>query len=222
MHKFDTNGNLLMTLGVSGMYTDTGYDGRDFHSVRRSAPPFNRPTKAVVAPSGEVYVTDGYGNARVHKFSATGALITSWGEPGSGPGQFVLPHSLVIGKDGLVYVADRQNNRIQVFDANGKFIRMWQGVQTPMDMLIDSAGHMLLAEGAHRVSVWDVNSASTKNTRTMITQWGGEEGQSNDAGLFYVPHAIARDSRGVVYVGEVCDFNGYDRGNRAVQKFVPK
>jgi hypothetical protein len=73
---------------------------------------------------------------------------------------------------------------------------------------------MLVAEGSHRFSVWSVDGE-------MLLQWGGPEGRSNEAGLFYVPHCLALDSRGVLYVGEVCDTNGYDRGARTVQKFVP-
>lgn len=213
VRKFDTNGNLLLTIGTPGVWTDTGYNGREFTSVKRAAGPFNRPTKAIVAPSGEVYVTDGYGNARVHKFDAQGKHLLSWGEPGTGPGQFVLPHSLALDKEGNVYVADRQNHRVQVFTADGVFLRMWGGTRLPMDLLIDD-GYLFMAEGTPQVSIRDLDG-------NVIASWGAEEGRSNDAGLFITPHGIARDSRGVLYVGEVCETQGYDRGSRAVQKFVP-
>lgn len=214
VRKFDMQGNLLLTIGRSGSFTDTGYNGRDSSTVVRAGGPFNRPTKAVVAPSGDIFVSDGYGNCRVHRFNAQGELLLSWGEPGTGQGQFVLPHAVAINKDGQVFVADRGNDRIQVFDQNGRFIRMWGGLKVPMDMQFDDQGHIFVADGAHRLSIWDMDGR-------MLAQWGDEEGRSNEAGYFYVPHAIARDSRGVLYVGEVCDWNGYDRGARAVQKFVP-
>jgi len=214
VRKFDTNGNVLLTIGTPSVYSDTGYDGSNIRSIKRAGPPFNRPTKAVMSSSGELYVSDGYGNARVHKFTKEGKHLLSWGEPGSGPGQFVLPHCVVVDKRGNVYVADRENYRIQVFDTEGGLKTIWPNVERPTDMaLID--GHLFVAELNHRVSVWDLDGR-------LLTHWGGEEGRSNDAGLFISPHAIAADSRGVLYVGEVCDTNaGYDRGSRAIQKFVP-
>jgi DNA-binding beta-propeller fold protein YncE len=211
--KFDTDGNLLMTLGKAGVCSDTGYTGADLRGVKRAGPPFNRPTKAVVAPSGDIYVSDGYGNTRVHRFSPSGELKQSWGEPGSGPGQFYLPHALVIDEAGKVYVADRQNNRIQVFSADGKVLAIWDGFALPTDMALDGKGHMYVAELANRFSICDMSGK-------ILVQWGGES-KSNDAGQFAFPHCIARDSRGVLYIGEVCDWNGWDRGYRAVQKFIP-
>lgn len=214
VRKFDVHGNLLMTLGTPGVYSDTGHDGRDFFSVRRAGPPFNRPTKALVA-GDTLYVTDGYGNARVHKFTLDGKLIKSWGEPGKGPGQFVLPHGIAVDKQGRVYVADRENLRIQVFDNDGKFITQWPNVLRPNDMVLDEEENLYVAEGNTRVSVWDLSGK-------LLAHWGSEVGRSNDAGYFMAPHCIARDSRGVLYVGEVCDTGaGYDRGSRAIQKFVP-
>ena len=215
VRKFDTDGNLLMTLGFPGFYSDTGYDGRDFFSVKRSGPPFNRPTKAIVAPTGELYITDGYGNARVHQFTTKGEHIRSWGEPGKGPGQFVLPHSVVVDGDGNVYVADRENFRIQVFDQYGKLLKIWPKVERPNDMVLVDDKYLFVAEGNNRISIRDLEGI-------VLACWGGEEGRSNDAGLFMSPHGIAVDSRGIIYVGEVCDTGaGYDRGSRAIQKFVP-
>ena len=92
------------------------YDGRTLESIGRGGPPFNRPTNVAVAPSGELYVSDGYGNCKVHRFSAEGELIQSWGEPGKGPGQFNLPHGVAVAADGRVLGADRENHRIPVFN----------------------------------------------------------------------------------------------------------
>src|SRR5262249_50682173 len=90
VRKFTPEGRLLLTLGT-GQPSDTGIDGIDYRTIRRVGPPFHRPTNVALSPRGEIYVTDGYGNARVHKFAADGRLLFSWGEPGSGPGQFNLP-----------------------------------------------------------------------------------------------------------------------------------
>lgn len=211
--KWDTNGNLLMTLGRAGVCSDTGYTGADLHGVKRAAGPFNRPTKAVVAPSGDIYVTDGYGNARVHRFSASGELKQSWGAPGSAPGQFVLPHALAVDGDGNVYVADRQNNRIQVFSAEGALMAVWDHFILPTDIAFDGKGRMYVSELSHRFTICDMKGKP-------LAQWGGENA-SNDAGLFMWPHCVACDSRGVLYIGEVGDTQGFDRGARMVQKFEP-
>lgn len=214
VHKFDNNGNLLLTIGSPGVYSDTGYNGRSHKTVKRAGSPFNRPTKAIVSPTGELYISDGYGNARIHKFTTTGEHLMSWGEPGTGPGQFILPHSIAVDKEGKVYVADRQNHRIQVFNTDGKLLKIWPEVERPTDMVLVDDEYLFVSELNHRISIWDLDG-------TLLAHWG-DEGRSNDAGLFMSPHAIAVDSRGVVYVGEVCDTNArYDRGSRAIQKFVP-
>lgn len=215
VRKFDPNGNLLLTIGSQNVYSDTGYDGRDIRSIKRAAAPFNRPTKAVVSQTGELYVSDGYGNARVHKFTKDGKHLLSWGTPGIGPGQFILPHCVAVDKHGKVYVADRENRRIQVFDTEGKLITIWSNVERPTDIVLVEDIYLFIAELSHRVSVWDLDGR-------LLAHWGGDEGRSNDAGLFMSPHAIVVDPRGVLYVGEVFDTNArYDRGSRAIQKFVP-
>src|SRR5439155_14523437 len=96
VRKFTPEGKLLLTLGTSGKPADTGIDGIDYRTIKRAGPPFHRPTNLALAADGSMYVTDGYGNARVHKFSADGRLLFSWGEPGSGSGQFNLPHGIAI------------------------------------------------------------------------------------------------------------------------------
>ena len=99
------------------------------HGIERALPPpsnFYQPTDTVVAPDGSTYITDGYGNSRVAHFSKEGNLINYWGDRGTGPGQFNTPHNLVIDKQNNLYVADRQNSRIQVFDLNGKFKEQWK------------------------------------------------------------------------------------------------
>ena len=86
---------------------------------------FNLPTDIAFAPDGSMFMTDGYGNARVHKFSADAQHLFSWGEPGAAPGQFNLPHGVWIDRRGRVLVADRENDRVQVFDQQGKLLQVW-------------------------------------------------------------------------------------------------
>lgn len=115
VYKTDSSGKLLMQLGEKGVSgTDRGH--------------FNLPTDVAFGPDGAVYVTDGYGSARVVKFSAEGKFLLEWGSRGTGPGEFGLPHNLAVDANGRVYVTDRDNQRIQVFDPNGKFLDQWEDV----------------------------------------------------------------------------------------------
>ncbi len=128
--KFTTDGRLLQTIGTKGQRSDTGVPADDFSSsawkkVTHGGGPFNLPTDIAFAPSGEMFMTDGYGNARVHKFSSDGKYLFSWGEPGNRPGQFNLPHGVWIDRRGRVLVADRENDRVQVFDQDGKLLTIW-------------------------------------------------------------------------------------------------
>ena len=110
--KFSNDGQLLLTLGVE---RTPGLDGTHF----------NAPTAIAFAADDTVYISDGYGNSRVAKFSPSGKFLLDWGRKGNGPGEFNTPHGIAVDQQGLVYVADRENSRIQVFDPNGKFLRMW-------------------------------------------------------------------------------------------------
>jgi hypothetical protein len=137
VRKFTPDGKLLLTLGANaGKPSDTGYDGSNITTIARGAPPFNRPTNLAVAPNGDLFVSDGYGNARVHRFSSTGIFIASWGEPGTGPGQFMLPHGIAVDATGNVLVCDRESDRIQVFTAEGRFIREITEVQRPTQIAL--------------------------------------------------------------------------------------
>jgi DNA-binding beta-propeller fold protein YncE len=216
---FDLAGESRGVIGISGSAADTGVDW-DLpndkaiqESITRPGPPFNRPTKVAVAPNGELYVSDGYGNCRVHRFTAKGELIGSWGEPGVGPGQFRLVHSVCVAPDGRVFVADREAERIQIFTADGRFITQWTDVQRPSGIATDADGNVFVAElswsrgdyswarGAiqvdlpGRVSVFDA-------TGNLLTRFGqGEE--ICCPGVLSAPHGIAIDSRGDLYVTEV-------------------
>jgi len=214
VRKFTPDGQLLLTLGTLNQVSDTGYDGRTLESIRRGGPPFNRPTNLAVAPSGDLYVSDGYGNARVHRFSASGELIQSWGEPGTGPGQFILPHGVRVAADGRVLVADRENDRIQVFSPNGEFLAQWNNVQRPTDLAIDRDGTVYVSElwrtpgprpcglgvvtddQPGRVTVLDPNGE-------VVLRFGASSENRCAPGNHCAPHCIAVDSRGDLYVGEV-------------------
>ena len=111
--EFSHDGKLLLTIGTERA---PGLDGTHF----------NLPTDIGFAPNSDIYVSDGYGNNRVAKFSSDGKFLLDWGQKGDGPGEFNLPHSVAVDAQGLVYVADRSNARVQVFDANGKFLKMWK------------------------------------------------------------------------------------------------
>ena len=128
--KFTADGALLQTIGVKGARSDTGVPDEDFSSaawkkVTHGGGPFNLPTDIAFAPDGSMFMSDGYGNARVHKFSADAKHLFSWGEPGKAPGQFNLPHGVWVDRRGRLLVADRENDRVQVFDLDGKLLEVW-------------------------------------------------------------------------------------------------
>jgi DNA-binding beta-propeller fold protein YncE len=233
VRKFTADGKLLLTLGTSGKASDTGATSMDFRTVRRGGPPFHYPTNLALSPAGDLYVSDGYGNARVHRFAPDGRWVASWGEPGSGPGQFHLPHGIAIDGDGIVYVADRENSRIQLFGPEGRFIDQWDGVARPCQVFV--AGEFVyVAEVGYRAGMWPGVSTAPGATGGRVSvydrggkvraRWGGgEEPCAPDD--FFAPHGICVDSRGAVYVAEVVWSAGGNKGVvppscHALQKFV--
>src|SRR6478735_2176238 len=120
------DGKILLTIGVPGK-----------PAPYMSGDPFHRCTHTAMSPQGDLYVSDGYGNSRVHKYSPDGKLLFSWGESGSDPGQFNIVHNIVTDKDGWVYVADPENNRVQVFDGNGKYETQWNNMHRPCALYMD-------------------------------------------------------------------------------------
>jgi DNA-binding beta-propeller fold protein YncE len=136
--KFDRNGERLLILGIKGK---PGADDKTF----------NRPTDIAFARTGEFYVSDGYGNSRVVKFSPEGRYLLEWGKKGAGPGEFNTPHSLAVDSKGRVYVSDRENNRIQVFDAGGKFLRQWTHLGATQGVFITPEDEMWIV--THRNNI---------------------------------------------------------------------
>jgi DNA-binding beta-propeller fold protein YncE len=217
VRRYNTDGVLESEIGPAGHASDTGVDHSisDLHerikSIGRTAGPYNKPTKVAVAPNGDLYVTDGYGNARVHHFNADGTLLGSWGEPGAGPGQFHLPHSVAVAPDGRVLVADRENERIQIFTAKGAFLSEWTGFHRPAGLCLRD-GLVYVTELSRRPGY--VSWASSRIDRLdparvtvlnldgkILARWGGEPGCAPTN--FAAPHGVAVDSFGDIYVAEV-------------------
>jgi DNA-binding beta-propeller fold protein YncE len=214
VHKFTPEGERLWTLGTSGNPSDTGATSTDFRTIRQAGPPFHYPTNLAPAPSGELYISDGYGNARIHKFSADGRLLLSWGEPGSGPGQFHVPHGIAVDAAGTIYVADRENSRLQLFSPDEKFLAEWTDVARPCDVAIDAGGNIYVAELGYRAGMWPGTSpphADATGGRVsifdsggrLLARFGGGENPS-EPGDFFAPHDIWLDSQENLYVSEVC------------------
>ena len=120
VRKCSTDGKVLLTIGIPNK-----------PAPFMSGEPFHRCTHTALSPKGEIYVSDGYGNACVHKYTPDGKLIKTWGEPGTDPGQFNIVHNIATDADGWVYVADRENHRVQVFDGNGKYETQWNNLHRP-------------------------------------------------------------------------------------------
>jgi len=130
VRKCALDGKVLLELGVPG-------EPKPY----MSGEPFHRCTHTALSPRGEIYVSDGYGNAKVHKYSPDGKLLMSWGEPGTGEGEFNIVHNICTDADGWVYVADRENHRVQVFDGNGTYETQWNNLHRPCGLYMDYTRH---------------------------------------------------------------------------------
>jgi DNA-binding beta-propeller fold protein YncE len=236
VYKFDPQGRLLMTLGTPGRPSETGVQGMDYRTIRRGGEPFNMPTNLAIAENGDLYITDGYGNARVHVFSPEGKLKFSWGEPGSAPGQFNLPHGIAIDRQQRVYVADRENSRIQLFSLRGDYLGEWTDTARPMQIAIDKHDRVFVCDVGWRAGLFPWQSPPSTPPRgayvsvfdsdgRLLSRWGGGASPCA-AGDFFAPHGICLDSTGAVYVGEVVMSAGGYKGIvpptcHPLQKFVP-
>jgi peptidylamidoglycolate lyase len=198
--KFSPEGNLLMALGEA---TVPGNDAEHF----------NLPTDVAVADDGSFYVSDGYGNSRVVKFSKEGTYLFEWGTFGDKPGEFNTPHGIDLDKYGNVYVADRENNRIQKFDADGNFLAVWQNKITEQlySVTIDNANNHLFG-----IDYMTVNDTIVKGSDIFRFDLDiNLQIQFGRTGFYDGPisryHDILVDDEGSIYVGDIL-------GN-TVQKF---
>ena len=204
--KYTNDGKLLMTIGEEGFRSDTGvaqddYSSTTWSSVTHSGAPFNMPAGIAVNDSGEIFIADGYANARVHKFTSDGKLIISWGDPGSGDGQFNLPHGVWIDRQGRVLVSDRENDRVQVFTQDGKFVSSWPTkLIGPALMYVDDEDIVYIPEhNGGMVSVLNLEGE-------RLAQWGDIKYRSC--------HGIWVDSHKDLYVVTPGDWG---KGRRVVK-----
>ena len=153
-----------------------------------------------------MFISDGYGNARVHKYSPDGELIKSWGQPGTGPGEFDLPHCVRVDPRNRLMVADRENNRIQFFTLDGEYIEEWGDLLQPDTIYIDDDDLVYIAELGQRVTIMTLDGE-------VVSQWGSERGSTVPGEFFACPHGIWLDSQGDIYVGEV-------QADARLQKFI--
>ncbi|WP_158931549.1 peptidyl-alpha-hydroxyglycine alpha-amidating lyase family protein [Acidisphaera sp. S103] len=199
IHRCTLDGAVLSTLGTKGA-----------PAPEFSGQPFNRPTQTALTPDGDILVADGYGNARVHKYGADGRWKLSWGDFGTDPGQFNVVHNITCDDDGFVYIADRENYRIQVFDTDGKFVTQWHNLFRPCGLYMHGTRQPIFFVGelgpflainrrypniGPRISVLD-------HKGQLLGRLGAPHAGTED-GAFIAPHTLAMDSRGDLYVGEV-------------------
>lgn len=202
VRKMTTEGKVLLTIGVPN-------EPAPFMSGR----PFNRCTHTALSPMGEIYVSDGYGNSRVHKYAPDGRHLMCWGSTGTAPGEFNIPHNIATDADGWVYVADRENHRVQVFDGNGRYEAQWNNLHRPcalcccagaadkLRFIVGELGPGMPVNARHpnlgpRLSIVDGKGK-------LIARLGGQDGPGEQVGRFLAPHGLAVDSHGDIYVGEV-------------------
>ena len=224
VRKMSTEGKVLMTIGVPNQ-----------PAPFLSGKPFNRCTHTALSPKGEIYVSDGYGNSCVHKYSPDGKYLMCWGTTGTDPGQFNIAHNIATDDDGWVYVADRENHRVQVFDGNGKFETQWNNMHRPSGLFMEPGpqGRFYVGEIGGGMGVnYDMPNIGPRvsiysHKGEMLARLG-QRPAGLEPGQFMSPHGLAVDSRGDIYVGEVSFTNWGNRykgqapppGLRSLQKLV--
>lgn len=202
VRKFTLDGKLLLQIGTAGV-------GSGFMSGK----PFCKCTHSAISPSGDIFVSDGYQNACIHKFDPKGRLLKSWGTPGTGPGEFNLPHNICCDADSWIYVADRENSRVQIFDENGRYETQINNMHRPSglaitpgscpDCIVGELGSYLAVNREFPnlgpfVSVFDQQS-------NLLSRLDAQRGPGLGPGQFLSPHSIANDSTGDLYIGDVVD-----------------
>lgn len=202
VRKYSLDGKLLLTLGTPGK-------PKPF----LCGDPFCRCCHTALAPNGDIYVADGYGNARVHRFSPDGRLLKSWGGSGTAPGEFNIVHNITCDADGWIYVADRENHRVQVFDGNGRFETEWHNLFRPCGMFMAPGQTSPVAficegrpEGAVNKRYPNIGGRiSILGSDGKVISRFGDGGEPTGPGIFMAPHGIAANSRGDIFIGEVAN-----------------
>jgi DNA-binding beta-propeller fold protein YncE len=198
MVRVDPEDNIWTTDIGSHVVLKLNHEGRVLLALGRMRIPgddvlhFNQPTDVAWDRDGNIYVTDGYGNSRVLKFDKHGRPLLGWGMKGTGPGQFDTPHTIVIDGD-LVYVGDRENARIQIFDRNGQFLRQWN-LGHPFSLVI-TPDHVLYMGDAIAGRILKIDPQG----RVLGSFTGPQPGQ----GPHFDPHQIALSPDGSIFTAEV-------------------
>jgi DNA-binding beta-propeller fold protein YncE len=209
--KMDAQGRVRMVLGRFRTTSDAKSAmseptiSADLRGLRdEGVVRFNRPTDVAFGPGGDIFVADGYGNSRVVKFDKNGKFVKTWGKRGAAEGDFNTPHSIAVDRTGRVWVADRENYRIQVFDGDGRFLAQFKGMGSPWGLALAPDNHMMMADG--------YNCRVVKLTMDgKVVGAFGEHGKQ--PGQFHYCHQLAVDSKGNVYTAEILNWRP--------QKFVP-
>jgi DNA-binding beta-propeller fold protein YncE len=232
--RFDSAGNLWIVDTGTSTVRRFSLDGRVLQTIGTPNEPgndqthMNQPNDVAVAANGDLYISDGYGNDRVVVFDKNGKYLRSWGKLGQGPRDFSQPHSIVLDSKGRVYVADRNNVRIQVFDSKGNFLAEWKNIITPWAMVMTKDDELWVC-GSSPMLWAEVPAAQAAlatppkdqivmklDTEGRLKQmWGfpkGENGKEKPGDLNWA-HSMAVGPDGSLYFGDV-------QGKRA-QKFLP-
>lgn len=200
VRKCTLDGKILLEIGIPGK-----------PAPFMSGTPFHRCTHTALSPKNEIYVSDGYGNARIHKYTPDGKLMFSWGEPGIEQGQFNIPHNIVTDNEGWVYVADRENHRVQIFDGNGRFETEWMHLHRPSALYMPSGKCPIcyIGEGApylganRKVPNLGPRITVVSNEGKPLSRVGRVPLAGTLPGQFISPHGLAVDSHGDIYVADV-------------------